>query len=186
MTTIIAGRFQTSEETDRTVARLVERSIARDRISVFYVMPPGQHDATPIGGDEAKSPGADHAEQGAGTGAIIGAGLGVAGALVGVTAGLAAPLVAAAALGVAGAGAYSGSLAGAMNATTEQGPKEIRHAGMIVAVDAGAAGSDDVVIETLRDCGAIDVESAEGVWAGGTWEDFDPIRPPRLLHPSTP
>ena len=60
MTQIIAGRFQTSEQADHAVQVLVSRAISPDRISVFYVTPPGQHDATPVGGDEQKSEGLEH------------------------------------------------------------------------------------------------------------------------------
>ncbi len=194
MTMIIAGRFQTSEQADHAVEALAARSIARDRISVFYVTPPGQHDATPVGGDEDESPGLEHADRGAAAGAAIGVGAGVAGALIGATAGLAAPLVVVAGLGAAAAGAYSGSLAGAMSATMDPGAQRIRHAGMMVAVDAGPSGpaqqyesaSSEDIATILRSAGAVDIESAEGTWAGGTWDDFDPTRPPRLIDQSAP
>ena len=185
MTTIIAGRFQTSEQSDHAVEALVARSIARDRISVFYVMPPGQHDSTPIGGDEQTSPGLEDADRGAGIGAVLGTGMGVAGALIGATAGLAAPMVLAAGIGAAGAGAFSGALAGAMSSSADPGQHRIRHAGMMVAVDAGAADPSDIAA-MLRNAGAVDLESAEGIWAGGTWDDFDPTRPPRLLDTNAP
>ena len=187
MTTIIAGRFQTSDQANQAVEALAARSVARDRISVFFVTPPGQHDATPIGGDAYKSEGLESSEGGAGTGAAVGAGVGVAGALIGAAAGLAAPMVAIAAVGAAGAGAFSGSLAGAMNASSDPGKERIRHAGMMVCVDAGsgAATSDDIVA-TLKDAGAVDLESAQGTWAGGTWEDFDATRPPDLIDQAVP
>ncbi|MEO8938487.1 MAG: hypothetical protein ABI277_05860 [Burkholderiaceae bacterium] len=186
MTQIIAGRFQTSEQTDQAVHALVARSVARDRISVFYVTPPGQHDATPVGGDDVESPGLERAERGAGTGAAIGVGAGVAGALIGATAGLAAPMVAIAGLGAAAAGAYSGAFAGAMHASMDPGADQIRHAGMMVAVDAGAVDATLDVAAALRDAGAVDIESAEGTWTDGTWEDFDPTRPPQLVDTTAP
>lgn len=183
MTRIIAGRFQTSNEAEAATRSLVDRSIARDRISVFFVTPPGQHDATPVGGDRQKSSGLEGAEGGAGRGAAAGVTLGVAGAVIGATAGLAAPVVVAAGLGAAAAGAYGGSLAGAMSATEDPGKDHIRHAGMMVAVDAGDADAD--VISALRDAGAVDIEQADGTWAGGTWEDFDPTSPPQLVDGPT-
>ncbi len=192
MTQIIAGRFQTSAEAERAVHALTARSIPSDRISLFYVTPPGQHDATPVGGDDHKSEGLEKAEGGAAvTGAAVGVGAGIAGALIGATAGLAAPVVAVAGLGVAAAGVYGGSLAGAMGASDDPGKHRIRHAGMMVAVDASASAASepaDEVIGVLRELGALDIESAEGTWAGGTWEDFDPTAPPRLVdgpHPMT-
>ena len=189
MTTIIAGRFQTSTQADEAVAALVARSIPSDRISVFFVTPPGQHDATPVGGDEKESPGAEVADRGAGTGAAIGTGMGIAGALIGATAGLAAPMVAIAGIGAAAAGAFSGSLAGALNATMDAGQHQIRHAGMMVAVDAGEANNADAcrdIADVLRGAGGVDLESAEGVWANGTWDDFDATEPPQLIDTAAP
>lgn len=189
MTTIIAGRFQTSDQANHAVAALVSKSVARDRISVFFVTPPGQHDATPIGGDEQRSEGMDDTGKGAGKGAAIGLGVGIAGALIGATAGLAAPMVAIAGVGAAGAGAFAGSLAGAMVSTNDAGQHRIRHAGMMVAVDAGGGrgvGTTDAIVATLKDAGAVDLESSEGTWAGGTWEDFDATRPPELIDQSMP
>lgn len=182
MTTIIAGRFVSSEQAEHAVEQLQTRSIARDDISVFYVTPAGQHDATPIGGDEQESPGTERAHHGAGTGALLGAGVGVAGALVAATAGLAAPIVAVAGLGAAAAGAYSGSLAGAMSGTMDPGEHAIRHAGMMVAVNLGAAGNEREVIAALREAGGVDIERGQGTWADGDWSDFDPTRAPHLIE----
>ena len=186
MTTIIAGRFLSSEQADHAVEQLQSRSIAPDDISVFYVTPAGQHDATPIGGDEQESPGTEHATHGAGTGALLGAGVGVAGALVAATAGLAAPMVVVAGLGAAAAGAYSGSLAGAMGGTMDAGHHAIRHAGMMVAVNIDAAGNEREVVAALRDAGGIDIERGEGTWADGEWTDFDPTHPPHLIEVGLP
>ncbi len=179
MTRIIAGRFQTANEAEAAARLLADRSIARDRISVFYVTPPGQHDATPIGGDEQSSAGLEQADKGAGRGAAAGLVVGVAGVAIGATAGLAAPVIAAAGIGAAAAGAFAGSLAGAMAASEDPGKHRIRHSGMMVAVDAGAADAD--VVDALRDAGAVDIEEADGTWAGGTWEDFDATTPPKLV-----
>ena len=180
MSKIIAARFQSSEQSDHAVEALLSQSIARDDISVFYVTPAGQHDATPIGGDEHESRGTEHAQHGAGTGALLGASAGLAGAAVAATAGLAAPLIVVAGLGVAAAGAYSGSLAGAMGGTMDAGHHAIRHAGMMVAVNIASASESDV-IRALREAGALDVERSEGTWADGDWSDFDPTRAPHLI-----
>ncbi len=186
MSTIIAGRFESSERADDAVETLVSQSIARDDISVFYVTPAGQHDATPIGGDEDESPGTEHAQHGAGTGALLGAGVGVAGALIAATAGLAAPMIAVAGLGAAAAGAYSGSLAGAMGGTMDAGHHAIRHAGMLVAVHVGEARGESDVIAALRGAGAVDLERCEGTWSDGDWSDFDPTRAPHLIDATSP
>ena len=180
MSTIIAGRFESSEKAEHAVDKLVSQAIARNDISVFYVTPAGQHDATPIGGDEDQSAGTEHSQHGAGTGALLGAGVGVAGALIAATAGLAAPMIAVAGLGAAAAGPNSGSLAGAMHGTMDAGHHAIRHAGMMVAINTGAANESDV-IAALREAGAVDIERAEGTWADGDWSDFDPTRPPHRI-----
>ena len=181
MSTIIAGRFESSTHADEAVHRLTARSIARDAISVFYVTSPGQHDVAPLGGDEDASAGAEHAHRGAGTGAMMGAGLGAAGVIIGATAGLAAPLVAVAGVAAAAAGAYSGSLAGAMGAMMDAGQQHIRHAGMLVAVHAPDADTERDAIMLLQAAGAVDIERAEGVWEDGEWSDFDPTRAPHLV-----
>jgi hypothetical protein len=51
---------------------------------------------------------------------------------------------------------------------------------MMVAVDAGGLAAD--VVNVLEAAGALDIEQADGVWAGGTWEDFDPTEPPKLVE----
>lgn len=183
MSTIIAARFESAEHADEAVETLLSQSVARDDISVFYVTPAGQHDATPIGGDEHHSAGTERAHHGAGAGALLGAGAGVAGALIGATAGLAAPMIAVAGLGAAAAGAYSGSLAGAMSETMDAGRHAIRHAGMLVAVNVTPDRTEGDVIAALRGAGGVDVERTEGTWTDGDWADFDPTRPPHLIDP---
>lgn len=186
MSTIIAGRFESSEKADHAVETLVLHSIARDDISVFYVTPAGQHDATSIGGDMHESLGTSEAPHGAGTGAMLGAGIGIAGALVAATAGLAAPMIAVAGLATAAAGAYSGSLAGAMGGTTDASHHTIRHAGMMVAVNLGKSAEESLVIDTLRGAGAVDIERGEGTWTDGDWSDFDPTQVPDLIDTTPP
>ena len=51
MSTIIAGHFQLQDEVDRARRELVSAGFPEDRISAFFVNQPGQHDLTPIGGD---------------------------------------------------------------------------------------------------------------------------------------
>ena len=93
-------------------------------------------------------------------------------------------MVVVAGLGAAAAGAYSGSLAGAMGAADDAGKHLIRHAGMMVAVEAGA--DEDEVVAILRRVGANNIEAADGAWTGGTWEDFDPTIAPHLVDGPRP
>jgi len=186
MSTIIAGRFEQSDQSEEAVEALVGQGVERSDISVFFVTPAGQHDATPIGGDEHESPGTERSDTSAGAGAAVGGvGAGVAGAAVGAMAGLAAPLVAVAVVGAAAAGAYGGSLAGAMKGTMDPGANAIRHAGMLVAVRATDAVGESAIIAALRSAGALDLERANGTWADGDWSDFDPTRPPQLIDAPT-
>lgn len=184
MSTIISGRFESAAEADAAVAKLTAKSIARDAISVVYVSPPGQHDATSLGGDEHHSRGTENAAHGAQSGALMGAGgLGVAGVIVAATAGLAAPLVAFAGAAAAATGAYAGSLGGAMSGTIDAGPRSIRHAGMLVSVHAPEAQVESDAITVLREAGAFDLERADGMWSDGLWDDFDPTMQPKLVDP---
>jgi hypothetical protein len=180
MTTIIAGGFDVYSKTQAAIARLREAGIAAENLCEFRVNPPGEHDRTPIGGDHDESLGAKHADKGASTGAAIGAAVGVAAGIV------ATPLLGPAGIAAgAGVGGYTGSLVGGLGeVTTESQPdhEDVRPAEAMVAVnvDAGSVSADDV-IRIFEDCGAHQVERAEGTWANGEWADFNPVSRPRLI-----
>jgi hypothetical protein len=145
------------------------------------VNPPGEHDDTPIGGDRDASPGATHAGGGAVKGAAVGA---VAGAAAGAVASTVLGPVAIA--GGAGVGAYTGALVGALGSMDRHTHRdEMRPAENLVAVnvDATPIGSERVVA-IFRECGASQIERAEGTWANGEWADFDPVSPPHLIQQS--
>lgn len=171
MATIIAGMFETMEQANQTAEALQRERFASEDISVFYVTPPGQHDAHPIGGDVDEDRGAEEGDEGAGKGAAGGA---AAGAAVGAAGGPAG-----AALGAA-VGAYTGSLAGAMSELGEKQSRQ-RGAGVMVAVNADSGGGEDSAIKVLRANGAEAIERAEGELRNGDWSDFDPVRPPVLV-----
>lgn len=180
MTTIIAGGFDVYSKTQEAIGRLRAAGVAEDNLCEFRVNPAGEHDRTPIGGDRHASPGAKHAGAGATTGAAIGAVLGVA-------AGIAATPIAGPAAIVAGAGVggYTGSLVGGMKETEREGRpdhEDVRPAEALVCVNVGAGDiTEDEVIRILEQCGAHQVERAEGVWADGEWADFDAVSPPHLI-----
>ncbi|HET7731561.1 MAG TPA: hypothetical protein VFK48_16175 [Usitatibacter sp.] len=180
MTTIIAGGFDVYSKTQLALQRLREAGVAEENLCEFRVNPAGEHDRTIVGGDRAESPGSRHADAGATKGAAIGA-------AVGVAAGIAAtPLVGPAAIVAgAGVGGYTGSLVGGMKETeSEHSPdhSEVRPAEAMIAVNVGAGtiAADDVV-RIFEECGAHQVERAEGTWSDGQWADFDPVRPPQLI-----
>ena len=73
MSTIIAGHFQTQDEVDVARRALGDAGFAPERISAFYLSQPGQHDMTPIGGDNIQSPGAKETPLGVVEGSATGA-----------------------------------------------------------------------------------------------------------------
>ena len=183
MSTIIAGRFDEQTEVDQTVSDFHNAGFATDQIDTFFVNPPGQHDAFPVGGDQDESAGATHAD----TTAVGGLGVG---AIAGIGAGLAtAPFLGPAAIAVgAGVGAYTGSLAGALGGmddphklADDTAVPQSRHAGLIVAVHTPDQAKRTQAIDVLRARGAKDIEQAEGKWVAGSWSDFDPLLPARLV-----
>jgi hypothetical protein len=179
MTTIIAGGFDTYSKTQAALQRLRAAGVADDNLCEFRVNPPGEHDQTPIGGDHHKSDGAKHAEDGATKGAAIGAALGTA-------AGIAvSPLLGPAGIVAgAGVGGYTGSLVGSLNAESNEVQPDLtdlRPAEALVAVKLDDTISREEVIRIFEECGAQQVEDAEGLWADGEWKDFDPVSRPHLI-----
>lgn len=183
MTAIIAGRFQQQSETEDAIEELQHAGFARERISVFYLNPQGQHSIYPIGGDRAVSPGAQESDKGVAAGAAAGAAAGLAAApFLGPVGAITGGLV----------GAHVGGLIGGMSQMKEQGETgehaedvenaaPVRHAGMYVAVAADGQEQEERSIRTLRALGAADIERAAGTIADGDWSDFNPVAPPVLI-----
>jgi hypothetical protein len=181
MATIVAGRFETGEQAEQTIADLVQRGFRRDDTSSFFVNPPGQHDQFPIGGDQNADANASKAHVGAAAGAA-------AGTAVGAVAALAVPgLGPALALGVVALGAYTGSLAGTFaKLGDKEGARESdaspgRPAGVLVAVHVDDPEAERVAMDILRTHGAKDIERRQGIWENGEWKDFDPVTPPKRV-----
>jgi len=97
----------------------------------------------------------------------------------------------------AGAGAYVGSLAGAMahaksgkrpaadsTSTDNHGSAnalDARQSGVVVAVHVGPELQAQAAA-ILRDAGGMEVERASGQWRNGRWADFDPVKPPEPVR----
>ena len=180
MTTIIAGGFDVYSKTQEALGRLRAAGVREDNLCEFRVNPPGEHDRLAIGGDHDKSQGAEHAGGNATKGAAIGAAIGT---VAGVTA---TPLLGPAGIiAGAGVGGYTGSLVGAMgktNAEPQPDHTDVRPAEALVAVNVGAGDvAEDEVIRIFEQCGAQQVERADGLWENGEWKDFDAVRPPNLI-----
>lgn len=183
MSTIVAGHFQLQDEADRACDALREAGIAEERISCFYVNPPGQHDMTPIGGDYVQSPGAKETPVGVVEGAATGGALGMAvGAATSVVTGPVGPIVG----GLVGA--HVGSLY-SFSKMKEAGESEAgggnlrapRKAGMLVAVALANPAEQEHALAVLRRLGAHHIERAEGTIENGDWTDFDPISRPDII-----
>jgi hypothetical protein len=184
MSTIIAGHFQTQDEANAASNALAQAGFSRERLSTFYLSQAGQHDMTPIGGDNLHSPGAKETPtgvvQGQLTGGAVGAALGAATAPV---TGPAGPIVG----GLVGA--HVGSLF-SFSKMKEAGegeeggraPVEQRVAGMLVAVAFDEAGDESRAVDVLRRLGAVQIERARGNIVDGDWADFDPSIPPEIVH----
>ena len=181
MATIIAGGFESYDGAQAALARLTEAGVNPEFVCEFRVNPAGMHDRTAIGGDHDASEGAHRAHGGATKGAVVGA---VVGAAVGAAA---TPLIGPAGIVAgAGAGAYTGSLIGGMKAGVdhEVQPDDtvVRPAEAMVAVNVDAAGLErDRVVRLFEQCGAWQIEEAQGSWEDGEWSDFDPAVSPHLI-----
>jgi len=180
MSTIIAGGFAVLADAEAAIARLLELGVSREHLCKYRVNPGGEHNALKGGGDRDASPGAKRAQRGAIKGAAIGA-------AVGLAAGAAAtPMLGPAGLAAGiGIGAYTGSLLGSLKEIdTERQPGRdvVRPAETLVAVNADdACCSEDEIVRVFGECGAIQIERAEGRWIDGEWADFDPVAPPHLI-----
>lgn len=184
MSTIIAGHFQTQDEADAAARALTEAGFPRERLSTFYLSQAGQHDMTPIGGDNQLSPGAKETPvgvvQGGATGGAIGA---VVGAATAPVTGPVGPIVG----GLVGA--HVGSLFSFSKMKDagegEEGgraPIEQRKAGMLVAVAFDDAAVESRAVDVFRRLGAVQIERARGNIANGDWADFDASQPPDIIH----
>ena len=52
---------------------------------------------------------------------------------------------------------------------------------LAVFLASPAGASEETIVRTLEECGALLVESAEGTWSEGHWSDFDPTSRPNLI-----
>ncbi len=185
MTQILIAQFDDFDTAHAAGSDLRSLGVAQGDMEIFHLNAPGQHDRTPIGGDEDADPGAEDGEKGQLTGAAVGgaAGLALGAAAIPVI----GPIAAAAGLAV---GAYTGSLHGAMSKLGDT-PGAIaapaRPAGVRLSVNLAKPALHGPVLATFRRHGAHSIEEAEGTWRNGTWAEFDPVSTPQwLLAPPPP
>lgn len=193
MSLIIAARFQTFDQATVAAQNLFAAGFAEDDVHTFYINSAGEHARYPLGGDRMADPDA----KGGHLGAVAGAS--VLGLLFAVLAGFIATRLAAPVLiivAAAGVGAYLGALAGALwivgrgkrranHVPRAQEPHPaVRPAGVMLALHV-MPEQDAEARRVLRESGGRDIERAQGRWAHGKWEDFDPLKTPsRVEAPS--
>jgi len=190
MAMIIAGGYPTLAQADETVTELLRVGVSRTDVHCLSLNPPGQHDvqspslaksdmpSETSADEEPPREGAKGAARGAAIGGAVGLGIGMAAAPF---AGPAGPIAG------TGVGAYVGSLIGAMSGL--EGPaneRDIRRAGVLVAVRVSPDSSRQQIEQVFRDTHARQVELAEGTWQDGQWVNFDPGSEPVVIEPSTP
>lgn len=178
MTQIVAGVFDDEQAATAAAHGLRGAGFDASDLDQFSLLPPGQHQGLPSGGDETADPKA----KGGDAGAVKGAAIGTA---VGAVAGLAATPVLGpiAVAGGAAAGAYAGSLAGAVERMGKSRPApQPRPAGVMVAVHADSSSDKARAVDVLREQGARMIERADGTWRNGKWADFDAVRAPEVIE----
>jgi hypothetical protein len=190
MARIIAGRFETQPQADAALEALSRAGFRKEDYTSFYLTPPGQHDAYPIGGDAHHDEGTKESGKKAITAAAIGS---VTGLALGTATGAALGepgFTAAGAIAGAGIGGYVGSLAGGLAGSRAGDPAQAtkdepveRASGIIVAVRVDES-TERQAIEVLRTQGALEIERAQGEWHNGAWIDFDPRRVPDIIDAS--
>jgi hypothetical protein len=79
-------------------------------------------------------------------------------------------------------GAYVGALAGTAEQSEDTAAVTVRRpAGVMVAVCVGSEDREHEAIRVLRECGADNLERADGIWENGDWIDFNPTAEPMLV-----
>jgi len=161
MATIIAGSLQLQTQAENAVKQLVLAGFSPDKVTSFFVNPPGQHALYPIGGDEYSDTSED---SGKGT------------AFVEITETL---------LGVMHhkkPSDHADDNEQSKNSAARPAQKApLRRAGMLVAVEVANQALQDKAVTLLTQLGANNIEKAEGEIIDGEWHNFDPLHEPCYL-----
>ncbi|MEP7329921.1 MAG: hypothetical protein ABI777_11970 [Betaproteobacteria bacterium] len=184
MPSILIGQYDDFETADAVIADLRAAGVGAHSIERFHLNAAGQHDTSPIGGDEDADRNALEGDAGAISGATIGAVAGLAAGAVAMP--VIGPFAAAAGLAV---GAYAGSFAGAVSSMGDEdhpAPESeipMRPAGVRVVVSIGNEHASATIERTLREHAVRSIERAEGGWRDGHWSVFDPVSTPHWILP---
>ena len=183
MANILVGQFDDFDSAQAAASELRSLGVSQGDMEIFALNAPGQHDQTPIGGDEDADRGARKGDEGAVTGATLGT---VAGLAVGAAAlPVVGPLAIAAGAAV---GAYTGALAGAVNTMGDKPPAAqipARPAGVRLAANILSPSHREHVIAAFKRHTVRSIEEAEGTWRNASWADFDPVSTPRWVEEPT-
>jgi hypothetical protein len=184
MAQILVGQFDDFESAQAAAGELRSLGVSQGDMEIFALNAPGQHDQTPIGGDEDEDRGARKGDGGALAGAGVGAAAGLALGAAAIP--VVGPIAAAAGLAI---GAYTGSLAGAVNKMGDKPPAQQipeRPAGVRLAAHILSPSYREHVIAAFRRHDVRSIEEAEGTWRDATWADFDPVSTPHWLEEPRP
>jgi len=187
MSQILVAQFDDFDSAQAAASELRSLGMAQGDMEIFALNAPGQHDRTPIGGDQKEDVGARKGDDGAVAGAAIGGAAGLAAGAAAATAiPVLAPVIAAAGLAV---GAYTGALHGAVNKLGDKQeaapPVHERPAGVRLATHILSPSQREHVLAAFRRHACRSIEEAEGTWRDASWADFDPVSTPRWVEAPT-
>jgi len=161
MATIIAASLQLQNQAEEAVKQLVLAGFAPDKVTSFFVNPPGQHALYPIGGDEFS----DATEESGKNTAFVE----ITETLIGV-------------MHHKKPSEHADSAEKSENVSASPAhTQRLRRAGMLVAVELADQTLQDKVVTLLSQLGATNIEKAEGEIINGEWHNFDPLMEPCYL-----
>jgi hypothetical protein len=158
MATIIAAGLQLQTQAEEAAEQLVLAGFAPEKVTSFFINPPGQHALYPIGGDRYESPGTtEKIDKNTKAGATF----------VGMTE---------AVIGVMHENAHA-------HDAPHMGKPEtpLHRAGMLVAVEVTDQAEKDKAVALLTQLDAHHVAEEVGEIVNGEWIDFDPLSEPNYL-----
>lgn len=163
MATIIATSLQLQSQAEDAAEQLINTGFAPEKVTSFYVNPPGQHALYPIGGDHYQSP-PETAGKATSFETVF---TEVAEAVIGAM--------------------HDKNSPDDADKTRNEGTAShadsmpFHRAGMMVAVEVASQADQGKAVTLLTQLGAINIEKAEGEIVDGEWLDFDPFSEPCYL-----
>lgn len=166
MAIIIAASLQLQTQAEDAVGKLILAGFAPEKVTSFFINPPGQHALYPIGGDRYQSPGMVAKPESAF--------VDIAEAVVGVMHDKKHS-------GFSDGASQSGNASTDGGVTSHASLAPPHRAGMLVAAEVADKTDQDKAITLLTQFGAHNIEKAEGEIVDGEWRDFDPLSEPAYI-----